>query len=146
MLKTLFIEDLMIGSLKASTKNEAIKEMVEQLDKYDKLINKSAYLQAVLDREDEYSTGIGMGIAIPHGKSSGVKEPALVFARSEAGVEFDSMDGEPAHLIFMVAVPESANEDHLKILGLISRKLMHKDVRDQLMAAKSYDEVLEIIS
>ncbi|WP_430886166.1 PTS sugar transporter subunit IIA [Fusibacter sp. JL216-2] len=146
MLKTLFTEDLMIGSLKANKKNKAIEEMVDQLDKQGKLLNKSAYLQAVLDREEEYSTGIGMGIAIPHGKSTGVKEPALVFARSEAGVDFDSMDGEPAHLIFMVAVPESANEDHLKILGLISRKLMHKDVRDQLMAAKSYDEVLKIIS
>lgn len=146
MLKTLFTEDLMIGSLKANNKNKAIEEMVDQLDKQGKLLNKSAYLQAVLDREEEYSTGIGMGIAIPHGKSTGVKEPALVFARSEAGVDFDSMDGEPAHLIFMVAVPESANEDHLKILGLISRKLMHKDVRDQLMAAKSYDEVLKIIS
>lgn len=146
MLKTLFTEDLMIGSLKANNKKKAIEEMVDQLDKQGKLLNKSAYLQAVLDREEEYSTGIGMGIAIPHGKSTGVKEPALVFARSEAGVDFDSMDGEPAHLIFMVAVPESANEDHLKILGLISRKLMHKDVRDQLMAAKSYDEVLKIIS
>ncbi len=116
MLKTLFTEDLMIGSLKANNKNKAIEEMVDQLDKQGKLLNKSAYLQAVLDREEEYSTGIGMGIAIPHGKSSGVKEPALVFARSEAGVDFDSMDGEPAHLIFMVAVPESANEDHLKFL------------------------------
>lgn len=146
MINTLFTKDLMIGALSATSKKEAIAEMVDQLDKTGKLINKSAYMDAVLAREEEYSTGIGMGIAIPHGKSSGVKEPALVFARSESGVDFDSMDGAPAHLLFMVAVPESANEEHLKILGMLSRKLMHKEVREKLMTAATYDEVMEIIA
>lgn len=145
MINELFSKELMIDSLVSNSKNSAIEEMVEKLDQAGKLIDKSAYMKAVLAREAEYSTGIGMGIAIPHGKSSGVKEPALIFARSVSGVDFDSMDGEPAHLLFMVAVPESANEEHLKILGLLSRKLMHKDVREKLMEAKSYDEVMEII-
>ncbi len=145
MINELFTEDLMIDALSATSKEDAIKEMVEQLDTAGKLINKQAFLDAVLAREAEYSTGIGMGIAIPHGKSSGVKEPALVFARSEAGVDYESMDGAPAHLFFMVAVPESANEEHLKILGLLSRKLMHKEVREKLMAAAGYDEIMEII-
>ncbi len=146
MIQELFTKDLMIDALKATTKDEVIKEMVEQLDTAGKLINKAAFLDAVFAREAEYSTGIGMGIAIPHGKSKGVKVPSLVFARSEAGVDYESMDGEPAYLFFMVAVPESANEDHLKILGLLSRKLMHKETREQLMAAESYEKVIEIIA
>ncbi len=146
MIKELFTEELMISELKAATKLEAIEEMVEQLNLSGKLINKSAYLEAVLHREAEYSTGIGMGVAIPHGKSSGVKSPALVFARSQAGIDFESMDGEPTYLLFLVAVPESANDEHLKILGLLSRKLMHQDVRQKLMEAVSYEEVIDIIT
>lgn len=146
MIQELFTEELMISQLQAATKLEAIEEMVEQLNRTGKLINKPAYLEAVLHREAEYSTGIGMGVAIPHGKSSGVKSPALVFARSQAGIDFDSMDGEPAYLFFLVAVPESANDEHLKILGLLSRKLMHQEVRQQLMAAATYEEVIGIIT
>lgn len=146
MIKELFTEELMISELKAATKLEAIGEMVEQLNLSGKLINKSAYLEAVLHREAEYSTGIGMGVAIPHGKSSGVKSPALVFARSQAGIDFESMDGEPTYLLFLVAVPESANDEHLKILGLLSRKLMHQEVRQKLMEAVSYEEVIDIIT
>lgn len=145
MIKELFTEELMISELKAANKLEAIEEMVEQLNLSGKLINKSAYLEAVLHREAEYSTGIGMGVAIPHGKSSGVKSPALVFARSQAGIDFESMDGEPTYLLFLVAVPESANDEHLKILGLLSRKLMHQEVRQKLMEAVSYEEVIDII-
>ncbi len=100
--------------------------------------------KAVLDREAEYSTGIGMGIAIPHGKSSGVKEASLVFARSKNGVDFDSMDGQPAHLLFMIAVPEAANDDHLKILGTLSRKLMHQSIREALMNATTYEDVIAV--
>lgn len=146
MIKELFTEELMISELKAATKLEAIEEMVEQLNLSGKLINKSAYLEAVLHREAEYSTGIGMGVAIPHGKSSGVKSPALVFARSQAGIDFESMDGESTYLLFLVAVPESANDEHLKILGLLSRKLMHQEVRQKLMEAVSYEEVIDIIT
>lgn len=146
MVKDIFTQELMISELKATTKKGVIEEMVDQLSRAGKLVNKEAYLEAVLKREEEYSTGIGMGIAIPHGKSNGVKEPALVFARSKAGVDYNSMDGEPAFLIFMVAVPESANDEHLKILSTLSRKLMHADVREQLKTAATYEAVLAIIS
>lgn len=146
MIQELFTKDLMITELKATGKPEAIEEMVDQLNLAGRLLNKAAYLEAVLHREAEYSTGIGMGVAIPHGKSSGVKSPALVFARSQAGIDFDSMDGEPTKLFFLVAVPESANDEHLKILGLLSRKLMHQEVREKLMAAVTYEEVIEIIT
>lgn len=143
-IKDIFEKSLIIQELEAKTKEAVIAEMVEKLDCTGKLTNKQVYHQAVLDRESEYSTGIGMGIAIPHGKSSGVNETALVFARSRAGVDFDSMDGEPTHLLFLIAVPEAANDDHLKILGALSAKLMHKSVRESLMEAKSYEEVMAV--
>ncbi|MBN2898509.1 MAG: PTS sugar transporter subunit IIA [Clostridia bacterium] len=145
MITSVFTEELMIKELKASSKADVIKEMVEVLNANGKLSDKEAYLNAVVKREEEFSTGIGMGVAIPHGKSSGVKEPAVVFARSQAGVDYESMDGAPAHLFFMIAVPDAANDEHLKILSSLSRKLMHANVREALMAATTYDEVIEII-
>jgi len=134
----------MIDELVNNTKDSVLTEMVEKLALTDKLSNKEMFHKAVLEREAEYSTGIGMGIAIPHGKSSGVKEASLVFARSKAGVDFDSMDGKPAHLLFMIAVPEAANDDHLKILGTLSRKLMHQSIREALMNATTYEDVIAV--
>lgn len=145
MISTVFTKELMIKELKATSKNDVIKEMVELLDQEGKLSNKDDYYTAVLKREEEFSTGIGMGVAIPHGKSSGVQEAALVFARSKNGVDYESMDGQPAHLFFLIAVPEGANDEHLKILSTLSRKLMHSDVRESLMNAESYEEVIEIV-
>lgn len=146
MLTDLFTEELMIKELNSTTKQEVLKEMVELLDQNNKLKNKKKFLKAVMKREAEFSTGIGMGVAIPHGKSNGVKEPALVFARSKAGIDYDSMDGNPAHLFFLIAVPESANDEHLNILSMLSRKLMHEEVRQKLLNASSYDEIISIIN
>ncbi|MGH4121541.1 MAG: PTS sugar transporter subunit IIA [Clostridium sp.] len=131
--------------LNSKTKEDVIKEMVTILDKDGKLLDVDKYLQAVLDRETEFSTGIGMGIAIPHGKSSGVKEPALVFGRSVDGIDYQSMDEELAHIFFLIAVPEESSDEHLKILGQISRKLMHKELRDSLMKASSAEEIITLL-
>jgi fructose-specific phosphotransferase system IIA component len=130
----------------SKTKEDVIIEMVKILDENNRLIDKDKYLQAVIDREKEFSTGIGMGIAIPHGKSSGVKEPALIFGRSVAGIDYESMDDEPAHLFFLIAVPEESSNEHLKILSQISRKLMHKELRDSLMIASSEQEVITLLN
>jgi fructose-specific phosphotransferase system IIA component len=131
--------------LTSKTKEDVIIEMVKVLDENDRLIDKAKYLQAVIDREKEFSTGIGMGIAIPHGKSSGVKEPALLFGRSIEGIDYQSMDDEPAHLFFLIAVPEESSNEHLKIISQISRKLMHKELRDKLMKASSPEEVITLL-
>ncbi len=146
MIKQLLSEELVINELQAKEKKGAIEEMVDVLDRAGKLQDREAFQAAVFKREEEYSTGIGMGIAIPHGKSDGVKEPALVFAKSEAGVDFDSMDEKPAHLLFLVAVPEKASDDHLKVLSLLSRKLMHADLREKLMQADGYDAVIALLA
>ena len=145
MIQELFTQNLFLPELKATTKKEAIEEMVALLDQEGLLSDKGAYLQAVMDRESEYSTGIGMGVAIPHGKSKGVTTPALVFARSKAGVDFDSMDEKPSFLLFLVAVPEESADTHLKVLSSLSRKLMHQDVRESLMNADSYEAIVQIL-
>jgi len=131
--------------LASKTKEDVMKEMVKILDENGKLLDKDKYLQAVIDREKEFSTGIGMGIAIPHGKSSGVKEAALVFGRSKAGIDYESMDDELAHIFFLIAVPEESRNEHLKILSQISRKLMHKELRESLMKASSAEEIITLL-
>lgn len=131
--------------LVSKTKEDVIKEMVKILDGNGKLLDKDRYLQAVVDREKEVSTGIGRGIAIPHGKSSGVKEPALVFGRSSDGIDYQSMDDERAYIFFLIAVPEESSNEHLKILSEISKKLMHSELRDSLMKATSAKEIIFIL-
>lgn len=145
MIQELFTPQLFIPALAATTKQDAIEEMVAKLDQAGLLNDKAAYLGAVLHREAEFSTGIGMGVAIPHGKSSGVTSPGLVFARSQAGVDFESMDEKPTYLLFLVAVPEASADTHLKVLSTLSRKLMHQDVRDALMKADSYEAIIQIL-
>jgi len=131
--------------LTSKTKEDVIKEMANILNENGKLIDKDKYIKAVTDREKEFSTGIGMGIAIPHGKSSGVKEAALVFGRSIDGIDYQSMDDELAHIFFLIAVPEESSDEHLKILSQISRKLMHKELRKGLMEATSPEEVITLL-
>ena len=131
--------------LTSKTKEDVIKEMAKLLEENGKLLDKDKYIKAVLDREKEFSTGIGMGIAIPHGKSSGVKEPALVFGRSSGGIDYQSMDDELAHLFFLIAVPEESSDEHLKILSQISRKLMHSELRDSLMKASTSEEIITLL-
>ncbi|MBU3114024.1 PTS sugar transporter subunit IIA [Clostridium lacusfryxellense] len=131
--------------LTSKTKEDVIIEMAKMLDEDGKLLDIDKYIKAVMDREKEFSTGIGMGIAIPHGKSSGVKEPALLFGRSTAGIDYKSMDDELSHLFFLIAVPEESSNEHLKILSQISRKLMHKELRDSLMQANSPEEIITLL-
>jgi fructose-specific phosphotransferase system IIA component len=145
MISALLTKELYIESLEAGSKKAAIEAMIDRLEVSGKLLNRSKYAEAVFHREAEFSTGIGMGVAIPHGKSDGVKTPSLVFARSQSGVDFESMDDEPAFLFFLVAVPEAGGDEHLRILSTLSRKLMHQNVRDALMQAKSYEDVIRIL-
>ncbi len=131
--------------IKSTSKENVIKELVEVLDSAGKLSNKAAYEKAVLDRENQSTTGIGDGIAIPHAKTSAVKEPAIVFGRSVDGVDYESLDGQPSYLFFMIAAPEGANNTHLEALSKLSSILMKQEVRDLLLNAKTVEDVLAII-
>ncbi|MGM0228777.1 PTS system, nitrogen regulatory IIA component [Enterococcus sp. AZ091] len=130
--------------LQATTKNAAIRELTSAFVTKGVVENDSVYLAAVMKREEESTTGIGFGVAIPHGKSAAVTKPALGFGRSQIGIEYDSMDNKPVHLIFLIAVPETSNDEHLRILSQLSRKLMHEDVRQKLMTVTTVEEIYQM--
>jgi PTS system, fructose subfamily, IIA component len=142
--KDMFSKDRVSFDLKATSKDEAIKELIEILYEDGKIIDKEKFRQAVLKREEEFSTGIGMGIAIPHGKSNAVKEASIAFGRSNKGVDYESMDDKPAHLFFLIAVPEESSDVHLRALSEISRKLMHTETRENLFKVESFEEFIKV--
>ncbi|QNF29350.1 PTS fructose transporter subunit IIABC [Metabacillus elymi] len=131
--------------LLATSKGNAVSELVDVLDRAGKLSDKAAYERAVLDREQQSTTGIGDGIAIPHAKTNAVKHPAIVFGRSKAGVDYEALDGQPSYLFFMIAASEGANNTHLEALSKLSSILMKQEVREKLLTANSADEVLAVI-
>lgn len=141
-LKVMFSKERVKFDLKAESKSEVIDELINVLYDDGKILDKEEFKKAVIKREEEFSTGIGMGIAIPHGKSNAVKEASLVFGKSIKGVDYESMDDLPAHLFFLIAVPEESSDLHLRVLSEISRKLMHTEVREALMKAENYDDFI----
>ena len=142
--KEMFSKNRVTFDLKAKDKMGAIDELIALLAADGKVSDPERFKEAVLMREEEFSTGIGMGIAIPHGKSDAVLEPAMVFGKSKVGVDYESMDDKPAHLFFLIAVPVESSDLHLRALSEISRNLMHSDVREKLMKAESFEEFISV--
>ncbi|WP_042150144.1 fructose-specific PTS transporter subunit EIIC [Paucisalibacillus sp. EB02] len=134
-------KDIMILDLQATEKESAIDEMIESLNRSGILTDVAEFKDAILKREAQTSTGLGDGIAMPHAKNKAVKEPTVLFAKSKKGVEYKSLDGQPAYLFFMIAVPEGGNNTHLETLAALSRQLIEKDFVDQLKDASSPEEV-----
>lgn len=133
--------------LTAQSKEEAIRLLVDSLADGGSLSDKAAYLEAVLQREATGSTGIGFGVAIPHGKSPGVAKAGIAFAKLSQPLEWASLDGNPVQAVFMIAVPEeAAGNEHLKILISISRKLIDEEFRGKLLAAANYDELAALLA
>lgn len=138
-------ESIAIGK-KPRGKNAAIDQLVELLAKSGNLKDKGKFKQAILEREKLSTTGIGEGIAIPHGKSNAVKRAALAAMVVPEGVDFESADGQDAHLLFMIAVPENGANLHLEVLERLAAMLMDEDFRKKLMEAKHPSAFLDIIS
>jgi fructose-specific phosphotransferase system IIA component len=132
-------------SMESKNKKDAIKELVEVLVKSGKVKDKKKMIQTLMEREDLGSTGIGQGIAIPHGKSDTVSDLAAAFGVSADGVSFDSLDGEPVNIFFLLVAPEGAAGAHLKALARISSLLKDKYFRKSLLSAQSPGEVIKII-
>lgn len=126
-------------------KEACIEFLLDRLVDAGRVDDRDAALDALLAREAETTTGVGMGIGIPHAQTDAVTRPSIAFARSEAGIDFDAMDDEPATLIFMILVPEEGADDHLDILSSLSRALMHEEVRDDLRAAETPTDVQETL-
>ncbi|MFH1791459.1 MAG: PTS sugar transporter subunit IIA [Candidatus Omnitrophota bacterium] len=136
------------ADLKAGDKMGVLKEMVELLIKAGvlKQNEKDNIIEALKDREELGSTGIGKGIGIPHGKSDTVKELVGAFGLSRHGVDFESLDGDPVHIFFLLIAPEDSAGPHLKALARISRLLKEKYFRDMLRAAKDEKDIIRIIT
>ncbi|MFA5085518.1 MAG: PTS sugar transporter subunit IIA [Candidatus Omnitrophota bacterium] len=131
--------------IKATDKESVIRELTDLLANAIGIKNREELVTAILAREALGSTGIGQGIGIPHAKSQLVKELVAAFGLSREGVNFDSLDGEPVHIFFLLIAPEESAGPHLKALARISRMLKDKYFRELLRKAKSENEILQII-
>ncbi|MEY9867759.1 PTS system fructose-specific IIC component [Peribacillus sp. B2I2] len=138
--------DTIIINLESVTKQAVIDELSGKLAEADRLNDVEGFKAAILKREEQSTTGIGEGIAIPHAKTNAVKIPAICFGKSVNGVDYESLDGQPAHLFFMIAASEGANADHLETLSRLSSLLMDDKFRARLISASSGEEVLDIIN
>jgi len=138
-------EDSVLGDLEARDKGALLDEVMEIISSKVEGVGSDALLRAVLERERLGTTGIGHGVAIPHGKVEGLGRIRVFFARSRHGVEFESMDRMPVYLFFFILVPESSAAAHLKILASIARLLKNKELRARLMNAANGRELYRII-
>lgn len=139
-------EYLIETDLAGDTRDDVIDELIAKFEASGVLSSKEQFKQAILKREEQSSTGLGMNIAIPHGKSAAVKHPAVAFGIKRDGVDWMSLDGTDAKLIFMIAVPEQAAGDaHLKILQMLSRKLMDEDFREKLLEVSSKGQAYKLL-
>lgn len=131
--------------LKAKDKRGVIRELTEVLAAVGEIRNKEELVRVLMDRETLGSTGIGQGIGIPHGKLPRVKKMVAAFGISKKGIDFESLDGEPAHIFFLLVAPEESAGPHLKALARISRFLKDKYIRESLKKAHDAKSVLKII-
>ncbi len=133
-----------IVDLKGETKEEVLEELVEAVDD-SRIADRQKVLEAVLQREEIMSTGIGHGIAIPHGKSDYVKELGGVLGIKPNGIDFDSLDGKDTYIFFLLVSPMGVSGPHIKALARISRLLKRESFRQELISAKDSESALTII-
>lgn len=143
-IKDLLIKEAMIMDLQATEKKGAIDEMVQKMYDAGRITDIATYKEGILAREAQTSTGLGDGIAMPHAKNSAVKEATVLFAKSNKGVDYESLDGQPTYLFFMIAAPEGANDTHLQALAALSRLLVNPDFVAQLKQASTPDQVQQL--
>lgn len=137
-------ESIALGQ-KPADKQSAIRQLADLMAASGNLSDKEQYLKDVFTREASGTTGLGDGIATPHAKSTGVKEAGLATMTVPAGMDFESMDGKPARLFFMIAAPDSANDAHIQILQQLAMMIMDPDFKEALIAAKTKEEFLHLI-
>lgn len=137
-------ESIALGQ-KPADKQSAIRQLADLMAASGNLSDKEQYLKDVFAREASGTTGLGDGIATPHAKSTGVKEAGLAAMTVPEGMDFESMDGNPARLFFMIAAPDSANDAHIQILQQLAMMIMDPDFKEALIAAKTKEEFLHLI-
>lgn len=137
-------KDIMLMDLQSTTKNAVIDEMITSLEKHHVINNVEQFKDAILKREEQSTTGLGNGIAMPHAKTAAVNEATVLFAKSNKGVDYGSLDGQPTYLFFMIAVPDGAYDTHLQALAVLSRSLLDEKFVEGLKSAKTPEEVVRI--
>jgi fructose-specific phosphotransferase system IIA component len=132
-------------NLRSKEKFEVINELVRPLVATGAITEEDEFVSAIVRRENMESTGIGVGVAIPHARTKAVSSIVLAFGRSDSGVDFNSLDGKPSHLIFLIAAPEEQKTEYIMTLARLSKLLRKDEVRIGLNKAGSPDEVLRVI-
>ncbi|MCT4392020.1 PTS fructose transporter subunit IIC, partial [Lactobacillus delbrueckii] len=145
-IKDILSPESMIMDLQATTKEEAINEMADLEVATGVVNNKEKFVESIWAREKESTTGIGGGIAMPHSRNEYINKARVLFAKSEKGVDFDSLDQQPVYLFFMITAPAGADNTHLQALAKLSSLLINPDLVEKLKAAKTADEVIDLFS
>jgi nitrogen PTS system EIIA component len=135
--------EVVIAGLVGGNKEEVLKELCDKINING--VSSEKLLAVIEERESLGSTGIGEGVAIPHGKIGKLEQIAIVFGRSQKGVEFESIDGRPAHLFFMLLAPDKNPGEHLKALARVSKMLKNIEFRNALLAAGNAEEIISLI-
>ena len=143
-IQDLLRKDVMLLDLQATEKKAVIEEMIQSLVEHGYVTDFETFKEGILAREALTSTGLGDGIAMPHSKNTAVKEATVLFAKSNKGVDYESLDGQPTDLFFMIAAPEGANDTHLAALAELSQYLMKDGFADKLRQVTSPDQVIEL--
>ncbi len=138
-------KDIVIVDLVADTKEDATRQLAQKLVDDGRVTDLEGFLEDVAAREAQMNTGLPGGIGIPHARSSFVVVPSVAIGTTSVGVPFGALDG-PANLIFLIAAPDGANDEHLHILAALARKLVHDDFKQSLRDAKTPSDVAKIIT
>jgi fructose-specific phosphotransferase system IIA component len=132
--------------LEGSNKDAVMEYMADLINQDGRLTDKEEYIKSVKEREATFTTGIGFGVAIPHGKSDAVKVPTVAFGKCREGMDWQSVDDKPVYMVFLIAVPKQADSNqHLKILAALSRKLMHDGFRKEIAETEDKEKVCSIL-
>ncbi len=144
-LKKVLVKDCVCLSLKSDTKTGIIEEMIEHLFSVGKITNRQGAFDAIMAREKKMSTGLQHGIAVPHAKTDTVKGLVAAIAFRKEGVDFESLDGQPANIFVMTLSPLNRTGPHIQFLSEMSQLLNRSDLRQRLLAAQDVGQVLEIL-
>jgi PTS system nitrogen regulatory IIA component len=144
-ISNILVQEAVILDLESKDKDGALVEMANILAATEPSLDSGKLVNVLRERESLQSTGMGEGVAIPHGRIANLNQLMVAFARSRKGVDFDSIDGQPTHLFFVLVVPESSGGQHLKALARISRFLRDETFRESLLEAETREEIVQAI-
>lgn len=143
-ISDILTEDFVVVGLDVSSKEDAINALVELVAKSEKVKNVNKVKEAVFEREKIMTTGVGKGFAVPHGKTAAVTDIVAAFAITKKPIDYDSLDGEPVRLIFLLVGRDNMVGPHIKLLSRISKLMNDNNFRERLLAAKDPKEVVEL--